>query len=131
MQVFLNEGLIPNTLLPLVSDALSKGKAPSQRQIADTMSMEKLRDMATLFDAVTVYCVVEPKVHPVPPNGEERDDELLYVDEIDFDDKVFIFQFAVGGTRDVEAFRKELSAYVAAVSDDETDAVSPQPASGD
>lgn len=126
LQVFLEEGIIPNSLLPLVTESLSKGIAPSQRQLQDNMDLDKVRDMMSLFDAVTVYCVVEPKVYPIPPADKERDEELLYVDEIDFDDKMFIFQFAIGGTREVETFRKEHEAYVADVSDDESDVVSPE-----
>lgn len=39
----------------------------------------------------------------------ERDDDTLYADEVSLEDKQFIFQFAVGGTADVERFREELS----------------------
>ena len=35
----------------------------------------------------------------------ERDEDTLYADEVNMDDKMFIFQFAVGGTADVESFR--------------------------
>lgn len=45
----------------------------------------------------------------------ERDDETLYVDEVSLEDKQFIFQFAMGGTADVERFRKELSGNVVGV----------------
>jgi hypothetical protein len=38
----------------------------------------------------------------------ERDEDVLYVDEVSLEDKNFIFQFAVGGTADVERFREEL-----------------------
>jgi len=34
-----------------------------------------------------------------------RQDDLVYADMIDIEDKMFIFNFAVGGTRDVEQFR--------------------------
>jgi hypothetical protein len=39
----------------------------------------------------------------------ERDGDTLYVDEVSAEDKNFIFQFAMGGTADVERFRQELS----------------------
>lgn len=38
---------------------------------------------------------------------DERDPELLYVDEVSIEDRVFIMNFAVGGTRDLERFRGE------------------------
>lgn len=72
---------------------------------------EKLRDMLLTVDKATVYCVVEPQVHMnrypddhkdealrgqiIPPS--DRDEELLYVDNIDEDDRMEIFNFAVGG----------------------------------
>ena len=36
-----------------------------------------------------------------------REEPPIYTDEIDIDDKTFIFNFVVGGTRDVESFRSE------------------------
>lgn len=38
---------------------------------------------------------------------EDRDPDFLYCAEIDFMDKMYIFQYAVGGTRDLERFRQE------------------------
>jgi hypothetical protein len=37
-----------------------------------------------------------------------RDDELVYVDEVAEEDKMFLFQVVTGGTTDVESFREEL-----------------------
>lgn len=107
MQVFLTKGLIPNSLLPIVRKAMS-GKEPEIN--LDDITEDQLADMVTLFDAITVHCVVEPAVLPVPADGEVRDSEALYVDDVDFDDKMFIFQWVVGGTRDLEQFRKEQAA---------------------
>lgn len=50
-------------------------------------------------------------------NGEEcpdcgethpHSDDTIYTNEVDLMDKIFIFNFAVGGTRDLERFRGEL-----------------------
>lgn len=38
---------------------------------------------------------------PDLPDGE------IYASQIDLDDKAFIFNFVVGGTRDLEAFRRQ------------------------
>lgn len=51
---------------------------------------------------------------------DARDDGVLYADEVDLDDKMFLFQWAVGGTSDVESFREGLKANVAAVSGGKT-----------
>jgi hypothetical protein len=104
MEVFLRRGLIPNSLMPIVRKAMS-GKEPELN--LEDITEDQLQDMVSLFDAITVYCVVEPKVLPVPADNEERREDVLYVDEVDFEDKQFIFQWVVGGTRDVEKFRAE------------------------
>jgi hypothetical protein len=60
-----------------------------------------------LMDKIVSYCVIEPKVQMPPEDDGERDPEVLYTDQIDQDDKNFIMQWAVGGTRDLDSFRKE------------------------
>lgn len=123
MQVFMANGMIPNSLMAIVKEAIETGKPPKMDSLE--INEETLAEFAKLIDDVTVYCVVEPPVHPIPEttlNPEtgqevvgERDDDLLYVDEVDMEDKVFIFQFAVGGTRDLAKFRKEQNASLAAL----------------
>lgn len=111
MQVFLSQGMIPNSLLGPIQAALSNGKRPDLKEIE--VNDQTLNDMLNLADAVVIYCVMEPKVTSnKDATGailplEARDSDKLYVDEIDVEDKMFIFQFAVGGTRDIEQFRKE------------------------
>lgn len=46
----------------------------------------------------------------------ERDEDALYADEVDLEDKNFVFQFATGGTADVERFREEQRKRVADLS---------------
>lgn len=90
----------------------------------------KLQDLFALVDAATVYCVVKPEVRPIPLYTEDvigTPDEgklgrempfeerpppegFLYVDQVDMEDKMFIFNFACAGTRDVERFRNESTA---------------------
>lgn len=65
-----------------------------------------------MVDKAIAHIVKEPKVWldeyeedgvtPLP-----RDPERIYTDEVDLEDKMFIFQWAVGGTADLAAFRKE------------------------
>jgi hypothetical protein len=50
---------------------------------------------------------------------DARDEDVLYADEVDLNDKSFIFQFALGGTADLERFREALSSDVADLSDSE------------
>lgn len=110
IQTLLAQGLIPNSLMSIVQEALAKGK--NEISTNDIMSdPQRMKDMMALMDVVVVHCVKEPEVNAIPRNkqGDElpRDAELLYVDEIDDEDRSFIFQYATGGTADVEQFRKE------------------------
>lgn len=46
-----------------------------------------------------------------------RDPNVLYADIVDMDDKMFIFQWALGGTRDLERFREQQQERVESLSD--------------
>lgn len=48
-----------------------------------------------------------------------RDPEVLYADQVELDDKIFIFNWCLGGTRDLQKFRGELDERMAALSDGE------------
>ena len=117
MQVFLENGVIPNALMPIIRDAMNKGTAPKEEDMTEMLSdPEKLKDLIELANSVAVYCCIDPKVEAVPtdeagvviPMGDpRRDDEILYIDEVDFNDKMYIFNFAVGGPADLAQFRTE------------------------
>lgn len=117
MQFFLAKGIIPNSLMPMVMDALNKGKPPQLK--SDVLNdQEKLKDILKMVDEICIYCVIEPALTPSwDSDGTEispadRDADVLYVDEVDLDDKMFIFQYVVGGTKDIETFRKQLESGV-------------------
>lgn len=122
MQMFLANGTIPNALLPIVGKSL-EGEDAKPPELANLLEEgEKLQAVFDLADSVVVQTVVAPKVNAVPttnlgtsvPMGERceflgiegDDDDLLWVDEVDLEDKMFIFMFAVGGSRDIERFRE-------------------------
>lgn len=128
----LSDGIMPDTLMPIVQQAIAKGKglkpADQQKLLEDPTQIAGMLDA---MDRLMVKVVVEPKVayhkrlvapdqadgaKPVPEEwedipAEDRDDEqFIYTDEVDLEDKMFVFQYAVGGTRDLERFRDEHSA---------------------
>lgn len=130
---FLEAGLVPNSLVPYlqqVIEAAEKGKELSPKDTLKALKEDpdQIAGVIQMTDAVTCHCVVRPPVQPVPPwitevvDGEEvkrpgpRAPDLLYVDQVDIDDKLFIMQFALGGTRQLEPFRAELAANVASLS---------------
>ena len=86
---------------------------------------DKLLGSLMLMDKVVAFVVNQPTVKiPVVEEGEdgnkttrpirdeERDPEVVYTDMIDMVDKVYIFQYVVGGVSDLEQFRKEFGELV-------------------
>lgn len=94
-----------------------------------------ISDIFDAFDRVTEMCVIEPPVKyhkrrkvdgagqqitdekdrplwETIPN-EERDEDVVYTDDVDMNDKTFIFNFVVGGTRDIASFRMQFGDDVA------------------
>lgn len=67
---------------------------------------KKIIEALALIDRVVLFCVVEPKLTAAPESEEDRDPEVLYVDEIDLDDRMFILNYVMGGSKDLETFRK-------------------------
>lgn len=116
MGMFLKQGMIPNSLMPVVDKAL-KGEKPSTEDIMPTGGVDDsmVQDMMGLMNHIVVTCAVDPKVLPVPESEDDRDDELLYVDELEDNDKMFIFQWVTGGTSDLETFRQRHAENVAAL----------------
>lgn len=120
MRVFMNSGIIPNSLMGIVEKGLnsSADKAASELVNKDGgLDPQMLKDMTKLMDDIALKVIVEPQIHAVPlgendeplPAGSRGpdEDETLYVDELPDDDKMFLFQWVSGGTRDVESFRQK------------------------
>lgn len=67
------------------------------------------------MDKIVAYVVVKPDIKMTPNDITNRDEAQIYCDMIDLEDKMFIMNFAVGGTRDLEKFRSEFDESVAGV----------------
>ena len=114
LQTFLKQGQVPNPLMEIVNEALTKGETMDPQSMLSTedskVDLEMVNEMYEMVNKVTVASVVEPKIQEAPEEGEDRDDDLLYVDEVDDEDKMFIWQWALGGTSDIATFRREAGA---------------------
>jgi hypothetical protein len=145
MEALVSAGKIPNSLLPIVMEALQggdEGRKRAEEKLRKQMSQEHLAEMMGMYDDITMFVVVQPKLRPVPKQcgcgaqksgdtithvieGKNKDHEhawqpvsdedrehgegIAYVDWVDFADKVFLMNFAVGGTRDLATFRTQQS----------------------
>lgn len=122
LQALIKTGVMPNSLMSIAQQAISKGSdGKSAPGVDDAQLVElvndpsKVEEITRFMDSVTIHCSQEPKIHEVPADEADRDPELLYVDEVEEEDKMFIFQVVTGGTTDVEAFRKETGSTMAAI----------------
>lgn len=122
------EGVLHNldTLTSLVQtehiDRVSGKKVQQPRD--DEQIMKDLLDnpakMDSAFhmvDRVVCAVVVKPEVEMAPNDPTRRRPGMVYTDMIELEDKLFILNFAVGGSRDLERFREDTNRYVAAVDD--------------
>lgn len=119
MNAFIKAKIIPNSLMGVIKQNVDKGTNPDMTEIMNKdggFDDEILNDMTALMDNIATMCVVEPDVQPTPGVDDERDDELLYADELSDEDKAFIFQWVSGGTTDLETFRAGHKKSMAAVS---------------
>jgi hypothetical protein len=144
MAALVSGGKIPNSLLPIVIEALEggdEGVKRAEEKLRKQMSQEHIADMMEMYDSIAMFVVVAPRLRPVPQGcrgcgaqegfpdtadggpdqyekhlhkwqpvpAEEREHgpDIAYIDWIDFADKVYLMNFAVGGTRDLETFRTE------------------------
>lgn len=141
-QAFISEGLIPDPLSLIIRQAINskQGLPPTTlKKISEDPKM--LADTMVLLDRVLAYVLIEPKCQ-MPPACEEcgsyyqegphidakvegyhayqegvRDESVLYTDMVDMQDKFFIFQWCLGGTRDLEKFREEQQSSVGNILD--------------
>jgi hypothetical protein len=149
MKVFLQEGEIPNSFMEIVQAGIdgAENKAKKALKKADE-DPNLLKEMFQAMDHIVVSCVIQPVIMPAPVatvddesrgdvstkqvivelghpvidiSGEtiERDPDVLYVDDVDLEDKMFIFSWCVGGTTDLEQFRKQYEKSMADVPDGE------------
>lgn len=117
MQTLMSMGIMPNSLMSIVQKGLDKGsgRAGMDEEMAlELISDEKkVREIGEFMGKMVIAVAMEPKIHPLPKmvdgvEVEERDDDLVYIDEVVEEDRMFIFQLITGGTTDIESFRKEL-----------------------
>lgn len=113
-------------------------------------SENAIGDIFEAFDKVTSMCVVEPRcefhkrrvvdeqgqqvtdekdraIWEVIPDNERDHENIVYTDEVDLDDKTFIFNFVVGGSRDIATFREEFGDALATVPSIEDVELPPEP----
>jgi hypothetical protein len=113
LSTFIQTGQIPNSLMSVVTGAVNS-KKKSDKDTMDQIIADP-KALAKMFEAVDKFVTliaIDPEVSMPPVNDVDRRGDLLYADEIEMGDKMFLFQRSIGGTTDLESFRRELAAGV-------------------
>lgn len=107
----LSDGFFPDSLRGIVLQQIGDEKISEAESAAAVQNafqdMTGINEMFEVFDRVCMAVILEPVVLPAPENEADRNDDIVYIDEVDQEDKMFIFQWAVGGDTDIERFREE------------------------
>lgn len=132
LKAFIAGGDIPNSLMTIIKSSLDKGKTPNTEDFLKDgqLDAKMIEDMDTMMNNMVVQIIVEPHISPVPESEDERADDQVYADEIPTDDKMFLFQWVSGGTRDLEKFRKQYEQSVDSVARSTSNVRTAQSAAG-
>jgi hypothetical protein len=121
------------------------GKAPSKEEAEETRQRQmqemladpsKLVGAVSMIDKIITHVVLQPKVHKIPEAGDDpanpsvvpdRVKGLIYVDSVDEMDKMYIFNYVMGGVKDLESFREGIAETMADLVPVETVSDDPQP----
>lgn len=110
----------------------ARGVKPAMNAKSLLADKEGLLQAMAVIGKIVSYCILLPEVRCayvfatvdgkevarlIPP--EDREQGVIYSDTIPEEDQMFVMQFAVGGTRDLERFREQLSENVGSVADGE------------
>jgi hypothetical protein len=133
----LASGVFPDVFMPIIQDAIRRGTGAPPPDIEKVVGKnpDVVFQLMDTMDRITAQCVIEPAVeyhrreiqvidtspahdHAVEWEDipdDDRDPDAVYTDEIDEEDKQFIFNWVVGGTADLERFRRETNEYMGSV----------------
>jgi hypothetical protein len=110
LRILLKTGKIPNVLRPILDRAM-QGLQTSPEELSKKVaeSPEALDDVLEFMDTVWLGSVSDPVVGVRPENKEDESEDVVYTDEVDIEDKIFVVNWSMGGANDLERFREEQS----------------------
>jgi hypothetical protein len=140
-QALIGAGVLDSldSLTALVGAKLNEIDGKAQAEVVAKMAENKANiDKAlSLVDRVVEFMLLEPSVirpvlrdqtplgrgkpvldgegNEVPLPDEDRVESQIYTDDIDLEDRMFILQFAVGGSKDLDSFRSQTAGLMGGV----------------
>ena len=98
-------GKLPQVMIDLAQESAEQGKIKLDLK----MLTENAQEFRQLVDTLILLCVVEP------PIAEQADEEHLSLDEMNGDDRMFIFNWVNREVEQVRSFREGENKPLAAV----------------
>lgn len=85
-------------------------KAQEDAELKRIMSFlsdsQKFDTISGVLNKVVAKCVLQPALADLPEDGKDRDPEKIYVDQVDFMDRLEIFNQVFSGMGDMARFRE-------------------------
>lgn len=85
---------------------------PEERQAQELAQLQALakdpkalKGMLGLIDSLVAVTLVEPAASAPPEDDADREEGVLYADEIDLSDRFAILEYALGGVNSLRGFR--------------------------
>lgn len=105
-------GKVPNSLLATIQKHLgpldhNDVTLDDATKMAEDLPPEELAQVFSLMDSLVIAMAMEPQIHPVPEDEGQRDENLLYIDEMDGEDKLFMFNWSQEGLNKMKRFPGE------------------------
>jgi hypothetical protein len=104
----LEAGLLDKiSILEAMADKLAKASegAPPDK-VASMPTREEFGELMSVINTLVPLAVSQPTVWPLPAEGMPREDDRIYVDSIDLDDRMAIMNEALKGIRSLATFRR-------------------------
>lgn len=121
----IKNGKIPSPLTGVINNMVSDKTAGPEKasEEQEKLDPDAVSEMLKLIDDCVARAMVEPKVE-IPPEDaptywEPEDEDAISINDMELDDRFFIFTFAQGFASDLESFRKGQAAFMAGVPDGE------------
>lgn len=126
MLVMLKAGQLPNPLASIVQEMMNKGGNIDPSAFGGK-SLEAVQQMLDLADQAVLKAAVEPRVQMKPEDWDEKhpgedwepDEDAISLEDVDQDDRMYIFSYAQGAAADLTSFREGQNAFMAQLSNGE------------
>lgn len=122
LDVLVGNGTIPDLLSPLAAKALWDETSGAQIAADPKLAV----DYMALINAIVPAAMLEPLVVDNPT----ADNEITLVD-LDFTDKIFVFNLAIGPVETLRRFREQQTKRLHALQNGDGDGEQAEPAAGD